>query len=73
MDIVDILKAFGMPTAFLFAILLAVWRASGWMAENVFKPLVQGHLSFLTRLTATLDRIEQRLEGRTEEPGVRGQ
>lgn len=47
MDWVGVVQQLGFPIAACGLLAYAVWKACGWFANNVAKPMVEAHQTFL--------------------------
>lgn len=59
MEIVTVLREFGMPTVFLLCGGYAVWQGAQWVATRVVIPLQDRHFAFLSHLQQHLDTMAQ--------------
>lgn len=51
---VSLLQTFGLATAIIAFMGLCIWKASGWIGENVIKPVVDRWLKLLDALIASI-------------------
>lgn len=51
MDWIDVASKFGVPIAFLVALLWGFWQSCKWIANNAVKPIVEAHTAYLKQST----------------------
>jgi len=53
----DLVKTVGVPSAFLLALLAAVWQGVKWSANHMALPALNKHLLFLDQVARAVERI----------------
>lgn len=54
-----LIKAYGFPAAFGVALLVSLWRAFTWLANNVITPLTARQLKFIDDLDKAFEQQAQ--------------
>lgn len=58
----NLIKSLGVPTALSIAIVFSIWRAMGWLADNILKPLTDRQLKFMDDLEASCQKRSVAIE-----------
>ena len=57
-----IVQALGLPGAIILISVFAAWKVIPWLGENVAKPMVQKHLSFIDVVQSSVSDISDGLK-----------
>ena len=50
------IEKFGIPTGVLLVLLLFIWRAGVWIRDKIATPIVDKHLSLISKIEANDDK-----------------
>lgn len=54
MDVMQLVQSVGVPMTILIFVGFALWKVAGWVREDIVKPVVTKHMTFMDNLENTL-------------------